>query len=195
MPAIFKTSDAKKASEEDLIESMNKISAILAERNINDVNFDADDMYRAMLSDNVFSNASNIREPFIATNSLIGIPGVPPRNNSSMSRMDGNHVIPIIELPGMDPYQAYIEDTETWIDSASISLNGPRQVHLHRVVPGMILSFHHYTTKGGQSQRVSINAMKIVYDSNNQIFCESVGEEYAMFNIPDENTVPRKKGF
>lgn len=195
MAQLFKKPDAKKATDDEIIKSMSTLSEILADRAINNPNFDADEIYMSLLSNQVFNNAGNIREVFPINNSLIAIPGRPPKMNASMSRADGIHVIPVIHLPGLDPYQAYIQDTETWIDTAATNLDGKRQIHLHRVVPGMIVSFHHFVTKGGSSERKNIFATQLYYDETNELCQQRVDLDQSLINLPDEEDVPRRKGF
>ncbi len=191
---LFKLAQAKKAPDSDLIASMSKLSDILLDRKMSNPNFDLDAIYRDLFADDCFNDAKNIRSVFAINDALIAIPAIPPQRGSDGMRKNGNHVIPVIELPGEngEMYQAYIPGTPTWVDTDSINLRGPRQIHIHRVIPGMIVTFHHYSTVMGDSNRVEVLPYKVFYDDNGRIAMKALDEKFGMYNLPNEEDVKKK---
>lgn len=189
MGYLLKVPEMKKASNEDIIATMQKLSDILTEREISDPDLDLDQVIRALLADSVFNNPVNIEVPFVVSNNLIGLPSVMPKKDASRKVSKGLSVIPFVQIPGQQPYRAYKEDTSSFVDSMSTNLRGGRSVSIHSVVPGMIISFHHYNGDGtGFREREAIHATRVSFDEENQIQFEKMSEEDALFNMPiDEN--------
>lgn len=185
MSLIVSVPEIKRSSTADLIETMKKISNVLMERDLNDPDFDFDQVFRKLLSEPCFNNSKDVREPFHVTDSIIGVPSLMPKKDAS-GRTKGDSVIPVVQVPGREPYSGYEEDTETFIDKQTVNLRGGRSVTLHSVVPGMIVSFHHYGDDGnGYRVRTSIDAMRIDYDDEGEMIFEQMTEEDALFNLPD----------
>lgn len=187
MPLLIATPAMKKASTEDLIATMQKISNILMEREINDPDFDIDQVFRVLLAHQCFNSPRDIKEPFVVSNNTIAIPSTMPKKDAK-GNTKGDSVVPLIQIPGSEPYSGFAEETETFVDKRTVNLRGGRSVTLHRVVPGMIVSFHHYADEGGlHRSRTSIDATRISYDDNNELVFETLSEEDALFNMPDNN--------
>lgn len=178
--SLISTPEAKKASNEELIAALKKLSDILATRYENDPNLDTDQVFRSILADECYSNPSSIREPFIVNNSMIAIPTVPKKGSAR-----GVSVLALIQVPGSEPYYSYSEGTETFLESSTIKLRGYRSVSLHRIIPGMIVSFHHYAGEGDHRDRTQIDAGRIVYDDSGEAVFVPTSEEDAMFSMPN----------
>lgn len=189
MSYLLKVPEIKKASDEDIISTMQKMSDVLTERELSDPDLDLDQVIRALLADPVFNNPTNIEVPFVISNNLIGLPSVMPKKDASRRVSKGISIIPFVQIPGQQPYRAYREDTTTFVDSMSVNLRGGRSVSIHSVIPGMIVSFHHYNGDGtGFREREAIYATRVSFDGENQIQFEKMSEEDALFNMPlDEN--------
>lgn len=194
MGILVKLSEAKKSSNSDIIATMKKLSEIIKDRELNNPVFDIDHVCREILSSDDFTNPANLRDIFLINNSMIGIPSVPPVINGG-TRKDGTHIIPLIHLPGQQPYQAYIQDTETYIYDDGFNLRGPRKICIHKVIPGMIISLHHYETKGGVSERVGIYVHKIIYDDDNNVASLRLPEKAGMVKIPNEDSIRNNRSY
>lgn len=182
--------EMKRASNEEIIATMQKMSDILTERELNDPELDLDQVIRALLADPCFNNPANIEVPFVVSDSLIAMPSVMPKKDAGKSFAKGASVIPFIQIPGEQPYRAYREDTATFVDSMSVNLRGGRSVSVHRVVPGMIASFHYFTGDGTSfREREAIHATRISFDSDNQLQFEKMSEEDALFNMPADEDI------
>lgn len=190
MKFLLTVPEMKRASNEDIISTMQKMSDILTERELNDPELDLSQVTRALLADPCFNNPSSIEVPFVVSNNLIAMPSIMPKRDPSRNVSKGASVIPFIQIPGKQPYRAYQEDTPTFVDSMAVNLRGGRSVSIHSVVPGMIVSFHYYTGDGsGFREREAINATRVSFDSSNQLQFEKMSEEDALFNMPaDEET-------
>lgn len=186
MPILISVPQAKKSSNADIIATMKKLSEILSERELNDPNFDTSQVIQTILGDNRMNNPDEIRAPFIVTDSIIAIPSVMPKKKSDGTAKNGTkHVVPLVQVPGKEPYYAWIEDTDTFVESDSVNLRGGRSASLHSVIPGMIVSFHHYSQEDGMKERYRIDAVRMVYDENGQLSLEILSEADALFAMPD----------
>lgn len=187
MPPLVSIPEAKKASAADIILTMRKLSDILVDRDLNRPDFSTEEVFQKILGHTVFNNPDSIKEPFVITDSIIGIPSVLPRKKSDGTRKSGRHVVPLIQVPGSEPYFSFTEGTETYIDSETVTLRGGRSVALHKIIPGMIVSFHHYQVEDGNQERYRIDALRINYDENGTAGYEALPESEALFNMPDPN--------
>lgn len=186
MAILVSVPQAKKSSNADIIATMKKLSEILTERQLNDPNFDTSQVLQTVLGDNQMNNPDEIRSPFIVTDSIIAVGSVMPRKKSDGSVKNGTkHVVPLIQVPGQEPYYAWMEDTETFIDTDTVNLRGGRSASLHSVIPGMIVSFHHYSHDDNMKERYRIDAVRMVYDDNGQLSVEILSESEALFAMPE----------
>lgn len=187
MSLLISIPEMKRSTTEDLIETSRKISNILMERDLNDVEFDMDQVFRSLLADSCFNNSKDISVPFLVNESMIGVPSMMPNRDSS-GNVRGDSVVPFIQIPGSEPYRGYSEDTATFVDKRTVNLRGGRSVSLHTIVPGMIVSFHHYNDESsGFRTRNRIDATRVVYDENGEVVFEAMSEEDALFNMPDDS--------
>lgn len=193
MAKLINTAEVKKAPSEDIIKSMKKMSDILLDRYLNDPNYDIEQVFQALLGDKCFNSPDDIRLPFIVNESIIAIPSLLPKKKSDGSRKNGKNVVPMVQIPGEEPYYAWTENTSTFIDQRIIKLRGGRSITLHKIIPGMIVSFHHYVNEDGYRDRERIDAVKIFYDNDNNAVYESVDEEEALFRMPDPS-ISRQNG-
>lgn len=175
--------EMKSAPSEVLIATAQKISKILLERELNDPELDLGHVFRVLLSDGCFNNPSSISEPFIVSNTLIALPSMAPEKDAR-GQSKGTSVVPFVQIPGEQPYQGYREDTPTFVDSQYVNLRGGRSISIHSVVPGMIVSFHHFNGEGGRRTRERIDAIRVSYDSHGELLFEAMAEEDALFPIP-----------
>lgn len=197
MALLINVAEAKKSSNTDIIKTMSKLADILQDRTLNDPTFDLDDVYQATLADSTYSSPDQMNSPFKIGNNtnMIGVPGIAPNMDGAGGKKNGKYVIPVIQIPGTPPYQAYIEGTQTWVDGRRLQLRNNRGLYIHEIIPGMIISFHHYETKDGNSNRYKIDAVKVVYDSNSNVAIEKLPESAAAFNMPRAEDVELRGGY
>lgn len=184
MAKLINTAEVKKAPSSDIIATLKKLSDILLDRYLNDPNFDIEQVFQTLLGDNCFNSPDDIRLPFIVTDAIIAVPSLLPKKKSDGTRKNGKNVVPLIQIPGQEPYYAYQANTETFIDQRITNLRGGRSITLHKIIPGMIVSFHHFTYEDGYRERQRIDALKILYNEENQAVYEKVSEEDALFRMP-----------
>lgn len=177
--SLISVPEAKKATNDELIAALKKLSDILATRYENDPELDTDQVFRSILADECYSNPTTITEPFIVNNAMIAVPTVPRKGSTR-----GVSVLALIQVPGSEPYYSYSEGTETFLEDATIKLRGYRSVSLHRIIPGMVVSFHHYAGEDDHRDRVRIDAGKVVYDDNGDAVFVPTSEEDALFAMP-----------
>lgn len=178
--SLISVPEAKKASNDELVAALKKLSDILATRYENDPDLDTDQVFRSILADECYSNPASITEPFIVNNAMIAIPTVPKKGSTR-----GNSVLALIQVPGSEPYYSYSEGTETFLEASTIKLRGYRSVSLHRIIPGMVVSFHHYAGDDTNRDRIRIDAGRVVYDDNGEAVFVPTGEEDALFAMPN----------
>ena len=68
-----------------------------------------------------------------------------------------------------------------------MNLRGLRGANIHKVIPGMIVSFHHYETRGDQRIRTRIDVLQIVYDTDNKLSKKTLTEEEAPIRLPSKD--------
>lgn len=187
MPPLVSIPEAKKASNADIILTMNKLSDILTDRDLNSPDFSTEEVFRKILGHSMFNNPDEIKTPFIITDSIIGVQSTLPRKNSDGTKKNGKHVTSLIQVPGSEPYYSYVEGTETYIESEIVTLRGARSVALHKIIPGMIVSFHHYRVDNGHQERYQIDALRVGYSDNGKAGYEVLPESEALFNMPSIN--------
>lgn len=184
MPLI-NIAEAKKGSTEEIIDSLKKLSDIITERELNNPNTDLDTVMEHVLGkDDIWDNPMNMNDIIVAGESIIAVPSIPPMWNNNNEMMDGKSVASVIQLPGGAPYYSYEDGTETFIDSRSTTLRGRRSVALHKAVPGMIVSFHHYTNHKGIRDKLRIDVKRVSYDNHGYLMSEPLSEKYALFEMP-----------
>ena len=185
MPLLISVPEIKRASNADLIETTQKIHNVLMERELNKPDFDIDEVFRVLLASECFSDSRKISTPMLINDAMVGVPSMMPKKDSS-GRTRGNSVIPIVQVPGGEPYLGYAEDTATFVDKRATNLRGGRSVTIHSIVPGMIISFHHYSEDpSGFRSRDRIDAVRVIFDEDNDVVFETLSEEDALFNMPD----------
>lgn len=180
---LLSVPEMKKASTDELVATMRKMSDIVLNRELDQDNIDLDSIMRNCLGDPSYENPLTMSEPFIVGESMIGMPSVMPKREKNISK--GESVVPMIHVPGSEPCQAYSEDGDTFVDSMTVNLRGGRSISVHRVVPGMVASLHHYVGDGsGFRERQRIDAVRIAYDWHGKIVFTPLSESDALFNTP-----------
>ena len=185
MPSLVNIAEAKKASDQDIIITIRKLTDILSNREENRSDYDMDQVFRNILNQDIYSSPDNIRDIFVVNNSMIAIPSILPEFKDGKIS-GGKSVVPVIQIPGSDPYYAYQEDTETFIESQIMNLRGLRGANIHKVIPGMVVSFHHYETRGEQRIRTRIDVIQVVYDTDNNLSKKTLTEEEAPIRLPSK---------
>lgn len=185
MAQLINIPEVKKASSADIISTMRKMSDILLDRYLNDPNFDIEQVFQSLLGDNCFNSPDDLKVPFVVNESIIAIPSLMPKKRGDGTRKNGKNVVPLVQIPGAEPYYGYQPDTETFIDQRVVNLRGGRSITLHKIIPGMIVSFHHFISEDGYRERYKIDAVRVLYDKSNQAYCERVSEEEALVRMPD----------
>lgn len=184
MAYLINVVEAKKADNQTIIDTIKKLSQIHTERYLNNPNFDPEQVFRALLADDCFDAPEKIREPFLVNDAIVAVPSLIPKKGYDGSYRNGNSVTSVIQLPGEQPFYTFVEDTETFIDNRVTNLRGGRSISMHKIIPNMIISFHHYRVVDDSRERYRIDAVKITYDSQGHAVCERVPEEEALIKMP-----------
>lgn len=184
MSSIIHVPTVKKADSRDIIKAMSKMSEILTERFLCSPDIDQEQVYQSILADESYESADNIDGVFIISDSLIGIPSILPDKNNSGVRRNGRSVTSLVHIPGSEPVYSHNTSAVTYVDNRIINLRGARSLSVHRVVPGMLVSFHHWDNSSSGRERTRIDVQKIVYNENGEIDCLSMPEEYGLVAMP-----------
>ena len=185
MSSLIKLKEIRKATTKDLVDTMKKISEIIELRANSEESYDQEGIMRDFLGEKCFENGDLIVEPFKVSDALICVPSLmPPKDSNGNRKNNAKSVLPIIQLPGGRPYLAYDESSDTFVDQQTYSLRGGRSVTLHRVIPGMLVSLHHFRTENGRAERSSIDVCKMMYDDYDELYFEKMPESYGFIDIP-----------
>lgn len=186
MSSLVNIAEAKKSSDQDIIITIRRLTDILSSREENRSDYDMDQVFRNILNQDIYTSPDNIRDIFVINNSMIAIPSILPEFKDGKIA-GGKSVVPVVQIPGSEPYYAYKEDTETFIESQIMNLRVLRGANIHKVIPGMIVSFHHYETRGEQRIRTRIDVIQIVYDTDNNLSKKTLTEEEAPIKLPSKD--------
>lgn len=184
MALLIGIEDMGTAETKDVADTLGALSAELFERDTYVQGMDIREIMAEALSDNCFTKPRTIKSPWKVGETLVVIPSVPPPYKSSPAYGKRYEmVMPVIRVPGDEPAMAYAQDSETYVDSQSYTLRGNRQVIVHRAVPGMIITFHHYEGEAGIHERTAMNVVRLVFD-NGQLKIERLPEAMGIMDMP-----------
>lgn len=187
MASLVNIAEAKKAKDEEIIVTVRKLTDILMNREENRPDFDMDQVFRNLLNQDIFNSTDSIRDVYAVNNAMIAIPSMLPEFKDG-GIVSGKSVSPVVQIPGSEPYYAFQEDTETYIESQIMNLRGKRAINLHKVIPGMIVSFHHFESRGDDRIRTRIDVIQMVYDTDNKLQKKTLTEEDAPIRMPSRDS-------
>lgn len=179
--------EMKKSPSTEVMGAINYMSNYLANKALNSSEMDdLEFIANKHMASDLYDNPQTLDEIFVLNDILIGVPNIKPiKNHTTGMRKNGTTVVPLIHIPGKQPYYSWDATCPTYKEKFELSLRGGRVMTIHNVIPGMKVSFHFFNYCDGMKNRVRISGKYIDYDEENKIVISDLDESDVAVRMPD----------